>query len=66
MYILSMIKQNKNLKRKDTKMKVGKLLLSLELEYKKMAIDENLPKEVRDECNKKIKLIKQEIKDLGL
>ena len=47
-------------------MKVGKLLLSLELEYKKMAIDENLPKEVRNEYNKKIKLIKQEIKDLGV
>lgn len=66
MYILFMIKQSKNLKRKDTEMEIGKLWLSLELEYKKMAIDENLPKEVRDECNKKIALIKQEIKNLGL
>lgn len=47
-------------------MKIGKLLLGLELEYKKMAIDKTLSKEVRDACNKKIELIKQEIKRLSL
>lgn len=47
-------------------METGKLLLGLELEYKKMATDEKLPKNVREEYNKKIQLIKQIIKDLGL